>query len=413
MATSLLVIGAGPAGMMAAGNAALYGANVTIIEKNKRVGRKLLITGKGRCNITNNCTPETFIKNIPTNPAFLYSAINQFTPEDTIGFFTNNNLEVKTERGNRVFPKSDKAMDVVDTMYSFVNRTGCKVCCDDIQSLIIENGMAKGVIGKDNKKYYADKVIIACGGKSYPLTGSTGAGYSFAKQAGHTIVSPKPSLVPLVSPNDFCRQLQGLALKNVSISVVEKQTGKNVYNDFGEMLFTHFGLSGPVILSASAHMHPMEPNRYKILIDLKPALSKEQLDKRILRDFDQFKNKDFLNSLNKLLPSSMVPIIVELSGIDPQIKCNSITKEQRLNLVELLKNFTVDITGFRPIEEAIITSGGVEVKEINPKTMQSKLAPNLFFAGEVIDVDAYTGGFNLQIAFSTGYVAGVSSAVDY
>lgn len=409
MVNTVLVIGAGPAGMMAAGNSALYGNKVIIAEKNKRVGRKLMITGKGRCNITNNCDNDQFIKNIPTNGRFLYSAINNFSAQDTIDFFTNNGLQLKTERGNRVFPCSDKAMDVVDCMYNFIKNTGCRLLQKEIKGLIIEDDTVKGAVTNLGEKLLADKVIIACGGKSYPLTGSTGDGYTLAKQAGHTIIPPKPSLVPLVSSNKFCKDLQGLSLRNISITVFDSRN-KKLYSDFGEMLFTHYGVSGPVILSASAHMRNMEGG-CKISIDLKPALSLEQLDKRILRDFEMFKNKDLTNSLFKLLPSAIVPVVINKTGIPPQCKCNSVTKEQRAKLAEVIKNFKVDICEFRPVEEAIITSGGVCTKEINPKTMESKLIKNLYFAGEVIDVDGYTGGFNLQIAFSTGYLAGINAGI--
>lgn len=413
MTCSLLVIGAGPAGMMAAGNAALYGGRVTIVEKNKRVGRKLMITGKGRCNITNNCDTQQFIQNIPTNGKFLYSAINSFTPGDTIDFFTNNGLDVKTERGNRVFPCSDKAADVVDTMHKFIKETKCRLLQSEIESLIIKDNTVIGAKSSDGRKFFADKIIIACGGKSYPLTGSTGQGYALAQQAGHTIIAPKPSLVSLTSPDEFCKDLQGLSLKNIAVTITENSAGKDIYTDFGEMLFTHYGVSGPVILSASAHMRNMNKTTYKITIDLKPALNYEQLDKRLLRDLSEFKNKNIINSLNKLLPSSIIPFVIKKSGIPFETKCNSVTKEQRHTLAAVLKGFTVEADGFRPIEEAIITSGGISVKEINPKTMESKIVKNLYFAGEVIDVDGYTGGFNLQIAFSTGYLAGVSAAADY
>lgn len=411
MNTSVLVIGAGPAGMMAAGNAALCGCNVAIADTNKRVGRKLMITGKGRCNITNNCSTDEFIKNIPTNGRFLYSAINNFSSEDTMNFFTNHNLPIKTERGNRVFPVSDKAVDVVDTMHNFIKETKCKLINAEIDSLIIENGTVKGALCGD-KKFLADKVVLATGGKSYPLTGSVGKGYDLAKQCGHSIIKPKPSLTSLISCNSYCKTMQGLALKNIALKVIDNSTNKEVYSDFGEMLFTHYGISGPVILSASAHMRNMGKTTYTCLIDLKPALSPEQLDRRILRDFDEFKNKDIVNSLSKLLPHTIIPVIIKLAGIPFDTKCNSITKNQRLLLLNLLKAFPVTVNDFTPIEEAIITSGGICVKEINPKTMESKLINNLYFAGEVIDVDGYTGGFNLQIAFSTGYLAGISAAAE-
>ncbi|GHU82145.1 lipoprotein [Clostridia bacterium] len=409
MTISVLVIGAGPAGMMAAGNAALRGCSVTLADKNQRVGRKLMITGKGRCNITNNCDTTQFIANVPTNGRFLYSAINGFTPQDTIDFFTNLGLEIKTERGNRVFPVSDKAVDVVDAMKRFVKQSKCTIIQREITSLIFKDGTVKGAVASNGEKLYADKIVIACGGKSYPLTGSTGQGYILARQVGHTIVAPKPSLVSLESSDEFCKELQGLSLRNISLTVTDLNN-KEIYKDFGEMIFTHYGVSGPVILSASAHLRHSKSTGHVISIDLKPALSEEQLDKRILRDFDEFKNRDIANSLVKLLPSTIVPIVFEKSGIPPQTKCNSVTKEQRRALMRALKGFTVKINGFRPIEEAIITSGGVAVNEINPKTMESKIIKNLYFAGEVIDVDAYTGGFNLQIAFSTGNLAGISVA---
>lgn len=411
--TKVIVIGAGAAGMFCAGHCAMYGADVTIIEKNQRVGRKIMITGKGRCNVTNNCDTATFISNVPTNGKFLYSAINSFGTEEVINFFEGRGLPLKTERGNRVFPVSDKAVDVVDSLHDFVKEYNCKIINADVRSLIIEDNIVKGVRTVDNKEYNCDKVIVATGGKSYPLTGSTGAGYIFARQAGHTIIPPKPSLVPIVSPDNLCKRLQGLALKNISLTVLSKKDKTVLYNDFGEMLFTHFGVSGPIVLSSSAHLANKRIDNYYISIDLKPALTEKQLDERVLRDFEIFINRDIQNSLGKLLPSKIIPVIIEKSGIPFETKCNSITKEQRHRLVEVIKNFTVNISGFRPIEEAIITSGGVSTKEINPKTMQSKLCKGLYFAGEVIDVDAYTGGFNLQIAFSTGYLAGISSACDY
>ncbi|MEE0060745.1 MAG: NAD(P)/FAD-dependent oxidoreductase [Acutalibacteraceae bacterium] len=411
--TKIIVIGAGAAGMFCAGHCAMYGADVTIIEKNQRVGRKIMITGKGRCNVTNNCDDNTFIANVPTNGKFLYSAINSFGTDDVISFFESRGLPLKTERGNRVFPVSDKAHDVVDSLHNFVKEYSCNIINDDVKSLLIEDNTVKGVRTISGKEYYCDKVVIATGGKSYPLTGSTGAGYNFARQAGHTIVTPKPSLVPIVSPNGLCKSLQGLALKNVSLAVISKADKSVLYNDFGEMLFTHFGLSGPVVLSSSAHLSNKKVDDYYISIDLKPALTEKQLDARVLRDFELFINRDIQNSLGKLLPAKIINAVIEKSGIPFDTKCNSITKEQRHKLVEVIKNFTVEISGFRPIEEAIITSGGVSTKEINPKTMESKLCKGLYFAGEVIDVDAYTGGFNLQIAFSTGYLAGISSACDY
>lgn len=405
---TVLVIGAGPAGMFAAGFAAKNGHKVIILEKNNRVGRKLMITGKGRCNITNNCDTQAFIASVPCNGRFLYSAINQFTPQDTIEFFEEHGLSVKTERGNRVFPESDKASDVVDTLNRFIMKNRCKLLQGRAVSLITKNGEIKGVKTETGEVINADAVVVACGGKSYPGTGSTGDGYDLARQAGHTIVSPKPSLVPLVSSNSWCKELQGLSLKNISIKVRDNESQKIIYNDFGEMLFTHFGVSGPVILSASSHMRDMSNNKYCVIIDLKPALSIEQLDARLQRDFAKNLNRDFANSLSDLLPRKLIPVMVKLSGITAETKCNQITREQRRRFAELIKGLTVNVQGFRSIAEAIVTSGGVAVSEINPKTMESKITKGLFFAGEVIDVDAYTGGFNLQIAFSTGWLVGNS-----
>lgn len=405
----VVVIGAGASGLMASGFAAEYGANVTLIEKNKRVGRKIMITGKGRCNITNNCDVQEFICNVPVNGRFLYSALNGFTPNDVIDFFEQLGLQLKTERGNRVFPFSDKAVDVVDTLHDFVTDKGCKIVCDNAVSLIIENNE---VIGAkcENETYYADSVIICCGGKSYPLTGSTGDGYTLASQAGHTVTELKPSLVPLESKNPDCKSMQGLSLKNVSLKIVDNKTQKTVYSDFGEMLFTHFGMSGPMILSASSQIRDITDGKYTAVIDLKPALSPEQLDKRLQNDFRENSNKDVSNSFSKLLPRKIIVPVLKRWGVPFDKKCNSVTKEERRKLCEILKEFTVEISGFRPIEEAIITSGGVKVSEINPKTMESKLVKGLYFAGEVIDCDAYTGGFNLQIAWSTGRLAGISAA---
>lgn len=409
MKNKVIVIGGGPAGMMAAGIAAQNGADVLLFEKNEKTGRKLLITGKGRCNITNFCDNDEFISNIPTNPRFMYSAINAFSTYDTVAFFEDLGVATKVERGNRVFPVSDKAMDVCDAMRSFVLNNGVKIINENVKALVIKDSQLKGV-KTENNTYYSDSVIIATGGKSYPKTGSTGDGYVFAKSAGHTVNKPIPSLVPLVSDDDFCKELQGLALKNVAVNIVDEITNKEIYSDFGEMLFTHFGLSGPTILSASAHMRDMSPLRYTVHIDLKPALDRETLDKRLLKDFSKFINKDIVNALVELMPKSLIPVLLILCGIDPRTKCNSVTVKQRDAIVDTLKNLTVTIKGFRPIDEAIITCGGVCVNEIDPKTMRSKITPNLYFAGEVIDVDAYTGGFNLQIAFSTGYLAGMNAS---
>ena len=393
---------------MAAGQAALAGHDVTVIEKNSRPARKLMITGKGRCNITNACDVGDLIANVPRNGKFLYSAFVGFNSYDTISFFEGQGLKLKTERGNRVFPASDKASDVVDTLVGFAKKSGAKIICETAERLIIgENGVT-GLELKDGKGLDADAVILATGGKSYPLTGSTGDGYRMAAEAGHTVIPQMPSLVPLTELGGKCAKMQGLSLKNASITVVDNDSGKAVYKDFGELLFTHFGMSGPLILSASAHMRDMKSGKYRVIIDLKPALSEEQLDVRIQRDFLEFSNRDFINALGKLLPQSMIPVAAEETGIPFGVKVNNITKEQRRILVSVLKSFSIDINGFRPIDEAIITSGGVSVGEINPKTMESKLVKGLYFAGEVIDVDAYTGGFNLQIAFSTGYAAGIN-----
>lgn len=404
----VLVVGAGPAGMMAAGCAAKRGLTTVLLEKNSRPGRKLMITGKGRCNLTNNCDLQTLITSVPTNGRFLYSAFSRLTPQDTMAFFNELGVSVKTERGNRVFPLSDKAVDVVDAMARFIKTSGCTVRQGRAEHLLIEDNAVKGVVLDDGQSIHAGAVIIATGGASYPLTGSTGDGYKLSRQAGHTVAELSPSLVPLVSRDGWCKDLQGLSLKNISIKVYDKQKDKPIYEDFGEMLFTHFGLSGPVILSASAHMRKMAPERYRVEIDLKPALSPEQLDARLQRDFTQFANRDFDNALSELLPHKLIPVFVRLSELDPQMKCNQITKDMRRGLVQLLKALSVTIEGFRPIEEAIITSGGVKVSEINPKTMESKCVKGLYFSGEIIDADAYTGGFNLQIAFSTGYCAGNS-----
>lgn len=411
MSKKVIVIGAGAAGLMASGVAAEEGAEVLLVERNDRPARKVMITGKGRCNVTNNCTMiNELIANVPTNGRFLYSAFSRFMPIDTMEFFEDMGVPLKVERGNRVFPESDKAVDIVDALNSFSQDGGAKRVKGRVTELVIKNDTVRGVVLEDGTEYEADAVIIATGGVSYPLTGSTGDGYTLAKQAGHTVTDLKPSLVPLVCHEGFCSELQGLSLKNVAISVIDTHSFKEVYKDFGEMLFTHFGVSGPMILSASSHLNDIIPRRYEIHIDLKPAVSYEQLDKRIQRDFLENNNKNFINALDSLLPKKLVPVVVRLCGIKPATKVNQITKEQRGNLVNLLKDLKVTVLRYRPIEEAIITSGGVSTKEIDPKTMESKLCKGLYFAGEVIDVDAYTGGFNLQIAFSTGRLAGECSS---
>jgi predicted Rossmann fold flavoprotein len=403
---SVLIIGAGPAGMMAAVSAAEAGASVTLLERNPFPGKKLRITGKGRCNVTNNCPTDELFRNIPTNPRFLYSAFSAFSSEDTMGFFEEIGVPLKTERGNRVFPVSDNANDIADALAREMKSLGVSVVNRRVTKLIIEDGVCRGVCA-GGEEYRAESVIIACGGKSYPATGSTGDGYALAQQAGHTVTELKPSLVPLTSPDKYCAELMGLSLRNVKLTLLNGD--KPVWSEQGEMLFTHFGMSGPLVLSASSHIPDIASGSWRVLIDLKPALTPEQLDARIQRDFAENLNRDFINGIRKLLPAKLIPVAVRLSGIEPERKVNSVTREQRRAFGELIKAFPVRISGFRPIDEAIITSGGVSVKEIDPKTMQSKLVPGLYFAGEVIDVDAYTGGFNLQIAFSTAYCAAVNS----
>lgn len=398
--SKIVVIGGGAAGLMCGAKSALKGNDVTVLEKMDRPARKLMITGKGRCNVTNAAFDiETLISNVPTNPRFLYSAFSSFMPYDTMALFEELGVPLKIERGNRIFPKSDKAVDIVDALVSYCKKSGAKIMRGTATAFECEDNKIKAVILDDKTKITCDKVAVCTGGKSYPLTGSTGDGYLLAKSVGHTVTEIKPGLVALVCSNNFVPKLQGLSLKNISIKLLENE--KEIYSDFGEMLFTHYGVSGPVILSASSHIRNMGKMQYKISIDLKPALDEQTLDKRIQRDFSDMPNKDFINSLNKLLPKKLIPVIVLISGIEPSAKVNQITKIQRQRLVKLIKRFTVDISGFRPVEEAIVTSGGINVKEIEPKTMKSKIIDNLYFAGEVIDVDAYTGGFNLQIAFST------------
>ncbi len=410
----VVVIGGGPAGMMAAIAARQSLNEVIILEKNDMLGKKLLITGKGRCNITSSLSIEEFIKNTPGNGMFLYSAFQKFNNIDIINFLKDQGLKVKEERGNRIFPVTDKSIDVLNCFKSKLEELDIKVFYNEKVTEIIKNEDENKVIGliSNGRKILADKIILATGGKSYPLTGSTGDGYNIAKKLGHTVTKIKPSLVPLeIYEKEICKKLQGLSLKNVSITI--KNDKKTIYEDFGEMIFTHFGVSGPIILSASAHLvryrnieELMKNKQITLNLDFKPALSSEKLEKRIIRDFEEVKNKQFKNSLEKLLPQKLIPVIVEQSNINPEKKVNEITKTERKNLVNILKNFKVKIQKLRPIEEAIITSGGINIKEIDPKTMQSKICNGLYFAGEIIDVDAYTGGFNLQIAYSTGYVAG-------
>lgn len=401
----IVVIGGGAAGLMCAAKSSQNGNCVTVLEKMPRPARKLMITGKGRCNLTNAVYDiDDLIANVPTNPRFLYSAFSSFMPYDTMALFEELGVPLKVERGNRVFPQSDKAVDVVDALVRYCKDSGAKIVNAAAKAFEMHNGVITAVILDDNSKISCDKVAVCTGGKSYPATGSTGDGYILARSVGHTVTPIKPSLVALVCSNHFIPKLQGLSLKNIEVHLFEND--KEIFTDFGEMLFTHYGVSGPVILSASSHIRNMGSKDYYISIDLKPALDEPALDKRIQRDFSELSNKDFINSLNKLLPKKLIPVIVLLSGIEPSCKVNQITKEQRQKLVRLIKNFKVNISEFRPVEEAIITSGGVNVKEIEPKTMKSKIVDNLYFAGEVIDVDAYTGGFNLQIAFSTAVLCG-------
>lgn len=412
---NVIVIGGGPAGMMAAITAAECGNNVTIIEKNSDFGKKLLITGKGRCNITSSLYMSEFIKNTPGNGQFLYSAFQNYTNTDIIDFLKNQGLEVKEERGNRIFPVTDKSIDVLNCFKSKINELKIKKLFNTrVQKILVQNGEVLGV-RTEKEIIQTDKIILATGGKSYPLTGSTGDGYLIAKNIGHKVTEIRPSLVPLVIyEKNECKEMQGLSLRNVGIKIIDESKNKLIYEDFGEMIFTHFGISGPTILSGSAHLvrykeidNLMKEQKIKLQIDLKPALTEEQLDERILRDFKEFKNKQFKHALDKLLPQKMIPIVIEKTKINEEKRVNEITKEERRNLVKVLKKFELTIKDFRPVEEAIITSGGINIKEINPKTMESKLVKGLYFAGEIIDVDSYTGGFNLQIAYSTGYTAGM------
>ena len=402
----IAIVGGGAAGMMAAGTATLYGANVTIFENTDRLGKKLAITGKGRCNVTNNCTVSEFLENVTKNPRFLYGALNAFDTEATMSFFESMGVELKTERGKRVYPASDKAKDIVDAMRSYAS--GATVLYNKVTG-IKKNKDGFFSVKTAKGEYTFDAVIIATGGKSYPRTGSDGSGYRLAERLGHTVTPLIPSLIPLESSSSVCRELQGLSLKNVSVSI-RTEDGKTVYTDFGEMMFAHFGLTGPIILSASAHLRNYDIRKLTASIDFKPALDEKTLDARLLSDFSKGANKDYKNALSALLPSKLIDVFVRISDIPADKKINSITKEERKRILTLLKNFEIPLSSFAPIDEAIITSGGIDTKEITPKDMQSKLVPGLYFAGEIIDVDAYTGGFNLQIAFSTGYLAGKSAA---
>ena len=431
----VVVIGGGPAGIMSAISAKNSGNDVILIEKMNSLGKKLLITGKGRCNITSSLNINEFIQNIPGNGRFLYSAFQNFTNEDIINLLKKHNVKVKEERGNRIFPVSDKSKDVLDAFYEELKNLNVKIYTNStVNQIIVKDGSVTGVEYTFNNNKYtinADKVILATGGKSYPTTGSTGDGYEMAKKLGHTITEIKPSLIPIVAnensaiekinlesyknSKELWKSLQGLSLKNVKIQFEDIEKNKVIYNDFGEMLFTHFGISGPTILSSSAHIirykninELLKQGKIILKIDLKPALSNEKLDLRILRDFEKEKNKLFRNSLDELLPQKLIDPVIHLSGINPSKKVNEISKKERMQLLKILKEFCITISGFRPVEEAIITAGGINIKEINPKTMESKLINNLYFAGEIIDVDAYTGGFNLQIAYSTGVTAGLN-----
>ncbi len=392
--------------MMAAITAAENGKKVLILEPEKIFGKKLRITGKGRCNVTNNCDIKTFLLNVPTNPKFLYSALSSFDVDSAMSFFEKLGVPLKTERGNRVFPVSDNAHDIANALADRMRALGVKIEKTKAKKLLVDDGKVIGVLTEKGERF-SQSVLIATGGLSYPLTGSTGDGYKMAEEVGHTIIPQHGSLVPLESDNDYCYEMQGFSLKNVLLTAYSPD-GKKLYSELGEMLFTHFGVSGPLVLSASSHMNTCGAKGCKLLVDLKPGLDEKKLDARILRDFEKYINRDFENSLGDLAGKSMIPVLVRLSGIPGNTKVNSITKEQRKTLVSLFKAFPVDISGRRPVSDAIITSGGICVKEINPRTMESKIVSGLYFAGEIIDVDAYTGGFNLQIAWSTGYLAGKS-----
>ena len=402
---NIVVIGGGAAGMLAAISAAENGSHVILLEKNEKLGKKIYITGKGRCNLTNDVIAKDFFSSVVTNPKFLYGAINSFSPQDTIDFFSSKGLRLKNERGNRVFPESDKAKDVVNALRKYAESANIKY--EKVTN--IEINESSFLISTKKGVYEFDKVIVATGGKSYPLTGSDGSGYKLATKLGHTVTELIPSLIPLVCKSELCSRMQGLSLKNISITIKD-QTGKSIYSDFGEMMFTHFGVTGPVILSASAHLRDLELRNLDLYIDLKPALDEKTLDTRLISDFTKNNNKDFINALSDLLPAKMIEPFVDYTGINAHKKVHALTKEDRHIVLTSLKSLKIPLLAMRPIEEAIITSGGIETKEITPKTMESKIISGLYFAGEIIDVDAYTGGYNLQIAFSTGYLAGKNAA---
>ena len=402
----VLVIGGGAAGLLAAGTAARHGHQVTVLERNARMARKVMITGKGRCNVTNACTPQECVANVPGNGRFLYSAFSAFTPQDTMALLEEQGVLLKIERGNRVFPVSDKAADVVDALVAYARSGGVRFQTERATRLLIDDGVCCGAETESGKQFSAYAVIVCTGGCSYPGTGSTGDGYVLAQQAGHTIIPPRPSLVALTSQEAWCAEAQGLSLKNCALTAMDTETGKTVYTDFGEMLFTHFGVSGPMVLSASAHLRNMRSGKYRLLLDVKPALSLEQLDARLVREFEAHKNTCLGNTLAELLPRLLIAPVLSLCGLAGEKKCHSVSREERQLLVQQMKKIPITVSGFRPIEEAIVTAGGVSTREVNAKTMESKLVNGLYFAGEVLDVDAYTGGFNLQIAFSTGFAAG-------
>lgn len=408
METDHLCIGGGPAGIFAALTAAEKGGRCVILEHNKQLGRKLRITGKGRCNLTNNCDRDTLLANIPANGKFLYSALSRCTPQDVMAYFEGLGVPLKTERGNRVFPVSDRAEDIVQALQKAVRMAGIPVIHGDAAQLLLENGRCIGVRTADGREFRAGTTLLATGGLSYPKTGSDGSGYSLAEAAGHTIVPPMPSLIPLVTKEAWCRDAMGLSLRNVTLRLYRGE--KCVFEELGEMLFTHFGVSGPLVLSASALMRKGSPEDYRLEIDLKPGLTPEQLDKRIQRDLTENQNRDMGNILRALLPAKLILPILQLSHITPDTKANALTKTQRLVLRDCIKAVSLHVKAFRPIEEAIITRGGVSVKEVDAKTMASKRCEGLYFAGEILDLDGYTGGFNLQIAFSTAYSAGIAMA---
>ncbi len=419
---SVLIIGGGAAGLMAACRVLELGCKAVIFEQNRSekqlesesfydnayLGKKLLITGKGRCNLTNDCTREEFMKNIPHNGKFLFASYSALSPQELMEFFEARGLSIKTERGGRVFPESDKALDVLKILKKSICHPNCTVINQKVTSIGVSDGHIDSIITENGQKFSAEKVIVCTGGLSYPVTGSTGDGYRFAKDAGHSVTELVPSLVPLTSPDSDCKRMQGLSLRNITLSLVDRSNGKKIFSELGEMMFTHFGVTGPLVLSASAHIEK-HPSCYFLSVDLKPGLDESKLDARLLSDFGKNPNKDLRNILGGLLPSKMIPVFISKSGIPSDIKANSITKAQRAALVSLFKHFEVPISDFRPIDEAIVTRGGVMTSEINPSTMESRIVGGLYFAGEVIDVDGYTGGFNLQIAFSTATLAANSA----